>query len=190
MTKIPNLSLISNKSYVSESPNSDSRWYAVYTRSRFEKKLYHDLQKAKIQAFLPMIKEKRKWSDRLKIVLIPLLPSYVFVKMPQKNLQQIYYYPGVVRLVSFEGKPCEIREEDMRLLEQITTYGLNVQNVQNVQNDAGYGIGDAVIIVRGPLKGWEGRVDQVRGQSRVIFQFDCLKQAISVEVNTSDVEKI
>lgn len=182
MTKIPNPSLISDKSYVSESPNSEPKWYAVYTRSRFEKKLYHDLQKAKIQAFLPMIKEKRKWSDRLKTILMPLLPSYVFVKMPQKNLQQIYYYPGVVRLVSFEGKPCEIKEDEIGLLEKIVAGEFNVQCTTNC------GVGDVVQIIRGPLAGWEGKIERLHGQSRVVFQFECIQQSLSVEINREDIQ--
>ncbi len=185
MPKTLNLNPICSKGCGSDVPANEHKWYAVYTRSRFEKKLYHDLQKAKIQAFLPMIKEKRKWSDRLKTILMPLLPSYVFVKMPQKNLQQIYYYPGVVRLVSFEGKPCEIREEEMRLLEKIVASGIQVQSTTSSCVK-----GDAVRVMRGPLAGWEGRVDRLNGQSRVVFNFECLQQAISVEVSTTDIEKI
>jgi transcription antitermination factor NusG len=185
MTKIPNLSLISDKSYVSESPNSESKWYAVYTRSRFEKKLYQNLQRAKIQAFLPLIKEKRKWSDRVKSIQVPLLPSYVFVKLPVQHLQQVYYYPGVVRVLKFEGKPCEIREAEIGLLEHISKYGAGIKS-----NTLTCRIGDAVQIVRGPLQGWEGKVEHTLGQSRVVFQFESLQQCISVEVSVEDLEKI
>lgn len=182
MTKTLNLNPIGSNGCVSDLSGNEPKWYAVYTRSRFEKKLYLDFQKAKIQAFLPMIKEKRKWSDRLKIILMPLLPSYVFVKMPQKSLQQIYYYPGVVRLVSFEGKPCEIKEDEIGLLEKIVAGGFNVQCTTNC------GVGDVVKIVRGPLAGWEGRVERLQGQSRVVFQFECIQQSISVEINREDIQ--
>lgn len=162
-----------------------AQWFAIYTRSRFEKKLYGALQKTgAFKAFLPLIKEKRAWSDRIKTVLVPLLPSYVFVKLPLKELHQIYYYPGFVHIVSFEGKPCAVREEEINLLEQIIANDLTAQKSNNCQ------VGDWVRITRGPLKGWEGRVDGKRGKSRIVFHFECIQQAISVEVKMEDVEKI
>ena len=184
MTKTLNLNPNGSNGRVSDLSANEPKWYAVYTRSRFEKKLYQDFQKAKIQAFLPMIKEKRKWSDRLKTILMPLLPSYIFVKVPQKSLQQIYYYPGVVRLVSFEGKPCEIKEEEITLLEKIVQCGFNVQTTTRC------GVGDLVKIVRGPLTGWEGKVERLRGQSRIVFQLECIQQALSVEMDMGDVQKL
>lgn len=183
MTKTIHSQTLTSNGYNPAVFADDSKWYAVYTRSRFEKKIYQDLQKSKLQAFLPLIEEKRVWSDRLKTVLVPLLPSYVFVKLPQQNMHQIYYYPGVVRLVSFEGKPCEVKEAEIGLLERIITHGINVQCASVC------GIGDAVRIVRGPLTGWEGKVESLRGESRVVFQFECIQQAISVEVNAADIEK-
>jgi transcription antitermination factor NusG len=162
----------------------DPKWYAVYTKYRFEKKLYQDLQKSKLQAFLPLVKEKRVWSDRLKTVLVPLLPSYVFVKLRQQNIHQIYNYPGVVRLVSFEGKPCEIKEEEIGLLEKIIAHDFPVQTTLSC------GIGDSVRIVQGPLKGWEGKVETTKGESRIVFQITSILQSISVEVEMKYVERI
>lgn len=160
------------------------KWYAIYTRSQFEKKVHRELERSKFQVFLPLVKEKRNWSDRIKTISVPLLPSYVFVKLPLNEMQQVFYYPGVVRLVSFEGKPCEIREEEIRLLEKIVTHGFTAENTAHV------GVGDSVRIVRGPLKGWEGLVENKKGQSRIVFQIASIRQCISVEVGMEDVEKI
>ncbi|HZV69381.1 MAG TPA: UpxY family transcription antiterminator [Saprospiraceae bacterium] len=163
---------------------SDYHWYAIYTKSRFEKKVHRDLQQSKYQVFLPLVKEIKKWSDRIKTVNVPLLPGYVFVKLDKQNIPKLFYYPGVVRLVSFESKPCEIREEEIRLLKEITSHGFPVQ--QAVPCD----VGDNVRIVRGPLQGWEGKVETKKGQSRIVFQIASILQCISVEVSMGDVEMI
>ncbi|MFZ1676233.1 MAG: UpxY family transcription antiterminator [Saprospiraceae bacterium] len=163
---------------------SDYQWYAIYTRSRFEKKVHQDLKQSKFQVFLPLVKEIKKWSDRVKTVSVPLLPSYVFVKLNKQNIPKLFYYPGVVRLVSFESKPCEIREEEIRLLEQIMTHGFPVEKVVPCA------VGDKVRIVRGPLQGWEGKVETKKGQSRIVFQIASILQCISVEVNMGDVELV
>ncbi len=164
---------------------SDAKWYAIYTRSRFEKKVYNDLLKSKLNAFLPMVKEYHVWSDRVKAVMVPLLPSYVFVNFRQADVRRLTFFSGVVRVISFEGKPCEIREEEIRLLESIVKHGFQVQNT--TMNCA---VGDLVRIVRGPMKGWEGRVEILKGQSRVVFQIESIRQAISVEVGVGDLERV
>jgi transcription antitermination factor NusG len=162
----------------------DDHWYAIYTRSRFEKKVYRDLQQSKFQVFLPLVQEKKAWSDRIKTVSAPLLPSYVFVKLERQHISEIFYYPGVVRIVSFGGKPCEVREEEILLLKQIMTHGYPVQQA------ARCAVGDSVRIVRGPLKGWEGVVETQKGQSRIVFQITSILQCISVEVSLGEVELI
>jgi transcription antitermination factor NusG len=159
-------------------------WYAIYTKSRFEKKIFHSLRSKGFHVFLPLVKEKRMWSDRIKTVEVPLLPSYVFVRTAREKFAQIYPYPGFVRFVSFQGKPCEIREEEIALLEQIVEHGFHVQ--QSPLCD----LGDRVRITRGPLRGWEGCVEKKKGASRVVFRFDCIQQAISVEVEVGDVELV
>jgi transcription antitermination factor NusG len=161
--------------------DQDGSWYAIYTKSRFEKKVYRDLVHSNFQVFLPLVTEKKHWSDRIKSVAVPLFPSYVFVKARMQNPMQLHRYPGVVKIVSFEGKPCKIREEEIRLMERIIKSGFPVQQT-NVCT------GDQVRIKRGPLQGWEGKVEDTRRHSRIVFQFASIRQCISVEVNMEDVE--
>ncbi len=165
-------------------PVPDLKWYAIYTKSRFEKKIHKALQKSGFQTFLPLIKEKRVWSDRIKTVEVPLFPSDVFINAAKVQFPQIYLFPGFVRFISFEGKPCEIKEKEIHLIEKIITHGFPVQQTACCQ------VGDLVRIIRGPLKGWEGRVESKKGNSRIVFHFEGLQQAISVEVGMGDVEKI
>jgi transcription antitermination factor NusG len=86
-----------------KSQPNDGSWYAIYTKSRFEKKVFRDLAHSQYQVFLPLVTEKKHWSDRIKSVSVPLFPSYVFVKLLTQHQSKLYNYPGVVKLVSFEG---------------------------------------------------------------------------------------
>ena len=160
-----------------------NRWYAIYTRSRFEKKLHRALCKSGIKSFLPLVREKRRWSDRMKTVEVPLIPGYVFVNIPTTGISEIYNYPGFVRVVSFEGKPCEVRKQEIELLYRIIRHDFQVQNTYN------YSTGDNVKIVRGPLRGWEGRIEGLRGKSSVQIYLECIGQFISVEINKSYLEQ-
>jgi transcription antitermination factor NusG len=161
------------------------KWYALYTRSRCEKKVHQDLERAQIHAFLPLVKEKRQWSDRLKTVALPLLPGYIFVKSDPIDLKRALYCAGVVRVVSFCGKPCEVREEEMTFLEAIVQFGLPAFNTEPCC------VGDRVRIVRGALKGWEGHVSRTQnGGNRVVFLVESIGQALSVELGVGEVERM
>lgn len=162
---------------------STEKWYAVYTRSRFEKKLFTALEKAGLKTYLPLVKEKRKWSDRIKTVVVPLLPSYVFIKLAKKNLSQLYYFPGFVRFVCQEGKPCEINEREIDLLKRIEQHGYAIET-----NVAACRVGDMVRINKGPMRGWEGRVDRQQG-GKIVFLLESINQTLSVELCASLIEK-
>lgn len=41
-------------------------WYALYVRSRAEKKVSQELEHIGIEVFLPLITRVRQWSDRKK----------------------------------------------------------------------------------------------------------------------------
>ena len=62
------------------------KWIAVYTKPRHEKTVALELGKKGIESYLPLLKERRKWSDRKKWVEFPLFRSYVFVKIELKNV--------------------------------------------------------------------------------------------------------
>lgn len=166
------------------SPQEIAAWYAICTKSRCEKKLFSQLKKAHFHAFLPLRKEKRQWSDRIKTVETPLLPSYVFVRTSPKEFRHIYPFPGFARFLSFQGKPAPIKEREIILLQNIITFKKAINQQVN------YRVGDRVRINSGPFKGWEGRIDRQLGSHRVAFQLESLGQAICVEVEKDVVEVI
>ena len=59
--------------------NRQCRWYAVQTRSRYEKTAAICLQNKNIETFLTLTKEVHTWSDRKRAIAIPLFPGYTFV---------------------------------------------------------------------------------------------------------------
>ena len=86
---------------------STLNWYAVYTKPRAEKKLKEALEKKSIQNFLPLITEKKKWSDRQKLISVPLFASYVFVKIDySQDSLRVLQEPQVVQFVQYNGKPA------------------------------------------------------------------------------------
>ena len=82
------------------------KWYAIYTRPRWEKKVNHLLLQKGVESYCPLNKVRRKWSDRIKIIEEPLFKSYVFVKVAESDRTEIRMTDGVINFVYWNGKPA------------------------------------------------------------------------------------
>ena len=76
-------------------------WYALYTKTKKEKKVEEQLLKMGVETFCPKISVVKQWSDRKKRVSQPLIPSYVFVKIKEQDRELVFNVPGVVRYLFF-----------------------------------------------------------------------------------------
>ena len=93
-------------------------WYAVYTRPHSEKKVFDRLQDAGFEAYCPLNRVKKKWSDRIKWVEEPLFKSYVFVKVTESGRTGVRMVNGVVNFVYWLGKPAMVREKEIQTIRK------------------------------------------------------------------------
>ncbi len=159
-------------------------WYAIYTKSRAEKKLYQELCVMDIECYLPLKKELRKWSDRVKWIEEPLIRSYVFVKVSEREYYDVLNSPYAVRYVSFEGKAapiCETQIEALRVfLEQENNeIGLIEERLKK---------GKKVEVISGSLKGIEGEVVKIKGRNRIVIRFDSLGTCVYTDIDLKCVK--
>ena len=85
------------------------RWYAIYTRSRNEKKVSMQLEERGLEHFLPLVPQLRYWKDRKKIVNMPIFPGYVFVNIKLSEKIRVLRTNGVVGLLSLMGPRLRFR---------------------------------------------------------------------------------
>lgn len=168
--------------------NSDNKatrcWYALYTRPRFEKKVDKELQDLSIESFLPLKKVVKFWSDRKKMIDEPLFPSYVFVHADSKERHRAFQPQGVVRMVSFNGQPARIPEEQINAVRRILEAGY----LPIVDNNLSKG--DKVEIIAGPLTGLQGHVSENRGNNHFIIFIDGICQTVAVKIEASYLKLI
>lgn len=164
----------------------DSQWYAVYTRSRAEKKLYSTLIQKNIECFLPLKKTLKQRSDRKIWVEEPLLSSYVFVKTVEKERFEVLNTPGAVRYISFEGRPVAIPEKQIESLAKITSE--KSEEIEVYQGDLEKG--NYVSITSGHLKGVEGEIVEIRGKKRLLLRFESLGCCVHAEVGLREIEAV
>lgn len=161
------------------------RWFAVYTNPRAEKLVHERLQVVGIESFLPLQKTYRKWSDRKKMVLKPLLSSYVFVNVTPKQFPKVFMTNGIVKFVSFEGQPVAIPQKQIDNLKLLVNSDAEIE-VTTEQ----FAKGDQVEVMNGSLVGLTGELIKVGGKNRVIIRIDKLEQNILLTIPVTFLRKI
>lgn len=159
-------------------------WYALYTRSRHEKRVHHQLSDKGIESYLPVRSILRKWSDRKKWVEEPLFRCYVFVHADSKGRLQALQTFGSVRFIAFNGRPAVVRDDEIENIKRI------LQESSNVEPCTALTRGDIVEIVRGPLTGLRGRLESIQSQQRLIVSIDSIHQALRFNVDGMDVKVV
>jgi transcription antitermination factor NusG len=103
------------------------RWFAIYTRHRWEKRVFKTLTENGIESYCPLNKVLRKWSDRFKIVEEPLFKSYVFVKVTENQKPTVRMTGGVVNFVYWLGKPAVVKDKDIITIKKFLDQHENVE---------------------------------------------------------------
>jgi transcription antitermination factor NusG len=94
------------------------KWFALYTKPRWEKKIDQLLLKKGMESWCPLQKVERQWSDRKKIIEDPLFKSYVFVRIEDAERAKVLMTDGVLNFVYYLGKPAVIRDEEIATIKK------------------------------------------------------------------------
>ncbi len=164
----------------------EAHWYALKTRSRHEKVVAHQLQNQYITTFLPLIPQVHRWSDRKKMVQVPLFPGYAFVRVVPSAEQyvRILRVHGVSNFVGVRGQATPIPEKQIVDIQLLLT------------SNAAYSIcpflkvGQKVRIRGGCLDGVEGLLIARNGDRNLLISVEPMQRSLAVNIEGYDVEPI
>ncbi len=156
---------------------SEKTWYALYVKSRTEKKVALELEGNQIEYYLPLEKRLKQWSDRKKWVEEPLFRSYIFVHITQREYYKVLQTRGAVKYVSFEGKAVPVPPQQ---IEAIRIYLAEVDPVVNENQE--WKVGNEVEVMSGKLTGLRGVLVKAGGKNRVKVQIDVVGSAIILNI--------
>ena len=161
-------------------------WYAVFTRSRQEKVAASMLDYLAVANFLPLLHEKRRWSDRTQLVSVPLFPGYLFVRIERSNelLLRVLKVPGVVDFVRNGDGPLAIPAEEIEGVHAALVHGTGCAAHPFLK------AGNRVRVVRGSLKGVEGTIIRGGAQSKLVISVEMIQRSVAVSIAESDVELV
>lgn len=134
------------------------KWYAIYTRPRNEKKVFDSLIKKGVEAYVPLRTEIKQWSDRRKKVEIPIISSYVFIKIDYiKEREIIFTTQGFITFVNDnKHNPIIIPESEIDTMRRAIDSSLSIEVNNNLLTK-----GKKVKINTGPLKDIEGIITDI-----------------------------
>jgi transcription antitermination factor NusG len=162
-------------------------WYAVYTKSRHEKRVAERLRDKGIEVYLPLIVKLNQWRDRKKEVEEPLLKGYVFVRIDNKLRMQVLQTDGIVYFVKIGNDIPVIPDwqiEAMKIF--IREYGEKIEMASYQK----FKIGQKVVVTEGAMKGLKGSVIQQGKKVRFAVGIDSVKASFSVEINPEFLEPL
>jgi transcription termination/antitermination protein NusG len=166
---------------ITPATNEEVRWYALWTRSRHEQVVREQLEQKQVETFLPTVTRWSRWKDRKKKVDWPLFPGYCFARFNARERLPILKCTGVVSIISFEGEPAAIPEHEIDSIRTLIDSELAYDPCPMIRE------GMMVEVVHGPLKGVIGRLVRKGAHARLVLSVDLIGQAVSVEVDATDV---
>ncbi len=159
-------------------------WFALQVRGRYENYVATFLHGKGYEWFLPLYKSRRRWSDRIKELELPLFPGYVFCRFNLQKRLPVLLTPGVIRIVGIGRAPLPIDEEEITAIQTVVNSGLPTQPWQFLQ------IGQRVRIEYGALCGLEGILLELKGHHRIVVSVTLLQRSVAVEIDTDWVSPI
>jgi transcriptional antiterminator RfaH len=159
-------------------------WYAAYTRSCAEKKVAKEFEERQIEYYLPLYRTIRQWSDRKKKMEVPLINSYIFVRIVEKEYLKVLQTRGVVKIICFSGRPVPIPDWEIQNLRVML--GAEVPFTAEFRELME---GEEVIVRSGPLSGLRGSIARVRGQHKLLIRISALSYNLMLDINPAYVEK-
>lgn len=165
---------------------SDYNWFALHTRTNFEKKVVCQLGEKRIQNFLPLLSARHTWSDRQRLVYQPLFPGYVFVRIApiQETRIVVLRTVGVIGFVGIRGIGTPIPDGEVQAIQTALEQRVPFQLYPFLS------IGQRVRIRGGCLNGMEGFLIAINAHKSLVISVQLIQKSVAIEINGYDVEPI
>jgi transcription antitermination factor NusG len=152
-------------------------WFAVRVKSRSERSVAAIAQYNGIQQFLPLYRSRRRWSDRMKSLDLPLFPGYVLCRIDPACRLQLLTIPGVQHIVGAGKTPLPVNDAEITALQVAARSGLPAEPWPFLK------VGQRVLLEDGPLAGVEGLLLELRKNYRLLLSVSLLNRSVAVEID-------
>jgi transcriptional antiterminator RfaH len=163
-------------------------WYAVYTKPRAERKLRDILDNLSIENYLPLVRARKRWSDRYKWVEEPAFASYIFVRINfNEQALSVQKQPQTLKFVRSGVNAIEISDNDVELLRLALE---NYAELLTIRDTSTLEAGQTVRIKDGPFAGKEAVIARIQGRTMILVAFPALNKSVQVEIPVGQIGKL
>lgn len=156
-------------------------WHAVSVKHQHERTIAAALDQKGFEAFSPMYRARRQWSDRTKEIELPLFAGYVFCRFPYGDKARVLNTPAVARVVEFGGKPAAIPEAEIAAIRAVIASNQPLRPWPHLKP------GDLVRVERGPLRGVEGILLREKDAVELVVTVELLRRSVAVQIDAASV---
>ena len=153
------------------------KWFALYTKPRWEKKVCTVLDRKGVECWCPLKKVEKQWSDRKKIIEEPLFTSYVFVRIKENEKSTVLMTDGILNFVYYVGKPAIIRDQE---IDTIKKFLLEKDATVSVQSLSTLDENTKIKVNHGVFMDVTGTIVK-SGKKKVYVKLESLDQVMIVE---------
>jgi len=166
-------------------PEAATVWFAVQTRPRHEKKVNSEFCQKGFHCFLPLHRERRRWSDRYRWVELPLFSQYLFVRVPNSAelRARVLQTTGVVQLVGAPGRGTPVPDQQIESLQAIVAQRIPMTPHEFLR------VGERVRIRGGAMEGIEGVLSAIRNGKSLVVSVDLIQKSVAIRVDGFEVER-
>jgi transcription antitermination factor NusG len=151
-------------------------WFALVVKPQHERAVAEQLRAKSLENYVPLARARRRWSDRMKTLDVPLFPRYVFCRFAFEQRLSALRTVGVTSVVSFAGEPARIPDEEIAGVRMMVDSGRMVMPWPFLR------VGQRVRIDSGPLEGLVGVLVREKAGMRVVVNVELLNRAVAVEI--------
>lgn len=162
------------------------RWFALYVQPRKEKVVEKELLKRGYEVYLPIKTVLRQWKDRKKKVEMPLLPSYIFTNIEEKEMWNIVRINGCVKFIWFNGKPSPIPDYQIDSIKILLEKDIDIE----FENEIMPSKGDRVRIKDGPFIGLVGIIKNGGAKNNFAVRIDSLGIDLTITLDKTNIELV
>ncbi len=161
-------------------------WYAIQTRARSEKKVTGQLESKGVEAFLPVISQVHRWSDRRQLVHLPLFPGYVFVRInPKSDMRMsVLTTMGVYCFVGAGGAGLPIPDKQIDDVRTVVTNPVSFAPYPFLR------VGQRVRVKGGCLNGIEGTLISRDSEHRLVVSVELVRRSLAVRIDGYEIEVV
>jgi transcription antitermination factor NusG len=161
--------------------NTAIPWFALQTKARNEKQVERILTHKGYECCLPIYRQKRRWSDRVIEVELPLFPMYIFCRFNSSAIGKAISTPGVTRIIGFGGQPAEVADEEIEALQLLGQSGLLREPWAYIPN------GTLVQVDTGPLTGSQGIICCSGDKRRLVISVTLLHRSVAIQLDENTI---